>query len=232
VFSPVIAPEVKSLLSIVRDTVTFDPRPLSSLQFIRNMGLVSGFLLTLTLVSTWCGFEITLLTCNLRFGQKIMAWTPHHGETIEPSSTFEGQWDPLELNALLHVRAALLSILALHSSICHTIHNGTTYLDIMGAADLHAHSCGHLRTDALIGTKYQDLAIWARVSLAAISRDPSRDDLFKNWLTVTHLNTWESLQALMEAHLLQDHFFPQTRAFFSAIFCDWANPQCLYLRLL
>jgi hypothetical protein len=52
VFSPVIAPEVKSLLSIVRDTVTFDPRPLSSLQFIRNMGLVSGFLLTLTLVST------------------------------------------------------------------------------------------------------------------------------------------------------------------------------------
>jgi hypothetical protein len=47
VFGPVIAPEVKSLLSIVRDTAHFDPRPLSSLQFIRNQGLVSNFLLTL-----------------------------------------------------------------------------------------------------------------------------------------------------------------------------------------
>jgi hypothetical protein len=152
-----------------------------------------------------------------------MAWTPHHGETIEPSSTFEGQWDPLELNALLHVRAAILSILALHSSICHAIHKATTYLDIMGAADLHAHSCGHLRTDALIGTKYQDLAIWARVSLAAISRDPSRDGLFQNWLSVTHLDSWESLRAVMEVHLLQDEFFPQTRGFFNALFFDAAN---------
>lgn len=147
-----------------------------------------------------------------------MAWTPHHGETVEPTSTFEGQWDPLELNALLHVRAAILMIIALHSSICHTIHNATTYLDIMGAADLHAHSCIHLRTDALIGTRYQDIAIWARVSLAAISRDPSRDGLFKNWLKVARLDSWNALRAVMEDHLLQDEFFPQTRAFFDALF--------------
>ena len=149
-----------------------------------------------------------------------MAWTPHHGETIEPSSTFEGQWDPFELNALLHVRAAILSIIALHSSICHAMHRATTYIDIMGAADLHAHSCGHLRTDALIGTKYQDVAIWARVSLAAISRDSSRDNLFNNWLTVTHLDTWKSLRAVMAAHLLQDEFVPQTQGFFNAVLCD------------
>lgn len=42
VFSPVVLPEVKSLLSIVRDTASFDSRPLSSLQFIRNQGLVSA----------------------------------------------------------------------------------------------------------------------------------------------------------------------------------------------
>ena len=72
--------------------------------------------------------------------QKALAWTPHHAETIEPSLTFEGQWDPLELNALLHARAAILGIIALHSSICHAMHKATTYLDIMGAADMHAHS--------------------------------------------------------------------------------------------
>ena len=44
VFSPVVIPEVKSLLSIIRDTAQFDPRPLGSLQFIRNQGLVSSSL--------------------------------------------------------------------------------------------------------------------------------------------------------------------------------------------
>jgi hypothetical protein len=88
----------------------------------------------------------------------------------------------------------------------------------MSAADLHAHSCLHLRTDALIGTRYQDLAIWARVSLAAISRDPSRDHLFRNWLTIARLDTWDALRTVMEAHLLQDEFFPQTRAFFNDLF--------------
>lgn len=90
----------------------------------------------------------------------------------------------------------------------------------MGAADVHAQSCVHLRTDALIGTKYQDVAIWARVALAAISRDPSRDELFRNWLTVRRLDTWESLRAVMENHLLQDAFFPQVRELFDAIFRD------------
>jgi len=41
VFSPVVVPEVRSLLSIIRDTAQFDPRPPSALQFIRNQGLVS-----------------------------------------------------------------------------------------------------------------------------------------------------------------------------------------------
>lgn len=41
VFSPVVVPEVRSLLSIIRDTAHFDPRPPPALQFIRNQGLVS-----------------------------------------------------------------------------------------------------------------------------------------------------------------------------------------------
>lgn len=194
VFSPVLAPEVKSLLSIVRDTARFDPRAPGALQFIRNQGL------------------------------KALSWTPHHGESVEPSSTFEGQWDPLELIALLHVRAAILGIIAIHSHICHTMHQATTYLDIMAAADVHAHSCGHLKTDALIGTKFQWVAIWARVSLAAISRDPSRDGLFKHWFAITSLNTWKALRDVMEYHLLQDAFHTQTRTLFHEISQDVDHP--------
>lgn len=41
VFAPVVIPEVRSLLSIIRDTAHFDPRVHGALQFIRNQGLVS-----------------------------------------------------------------------------------------------------------------------------------------------------------------------------------------------
>jgi len=187
VFSPVFAPEVKSLFAIVRDTTHFDPRQPGSLQFIRNQGL------------------------------KTISWTPHHGESIEPSATFEGHWDAAELTALLHVRAATLIILCRHSHLCHNMYKAKTYLDIMGAADVHAMSCIHLDTDSLIGTKYQYAAVWARVTLAAISRDPSRDPLFIPWLKATGLTTWDSLRSVMESHLLQDVFYPQTREFFDTL---------------
>jgi hypothetical protein len=187
VFSPVYAPEVKSLLAIVRDTTHYDPRAPGALEFIRNQGL------------------------------KTMSWTPHHGESIEPLSTFEGRWDVAELTALLHVRAATLIILCRHSYLCHNMYKAKSYLDIMGAADVHAMSCIHLNTDSLIGTKYQYAAVWARVTLGAISRDPSRDALFIPWLKATGLTTWDSLRSVMESHLLQDVFYPQTRDFFDTL---------------
>jgi hypothetical protein len=187
VFSPVLAPEVKSLFAIVRDTAHYDIRKPGSLQFIRNQGL------------------------------KAVSWSPHHGESFEPSSTFEGHWDALELTALLHVRAAVLCIICLHSHLCHNMYTATTYLDIMGAADVHAASCIHLNTDSLMGTKYQYTAVWARVALAAICRDPSRDALFIPWLKATGLTTWDSLSSVMESHLLQESFYPQTRAFFDTL---------------
>jgi hypothetical protein len=187
VFSPVLAPEVKSLLAIVRDTTHYDPRAPGALEFVRNQGL------------------------------KTMSWTPHHGESIEPSSTFEGHWDVAELTALLHVRAATLIILCRHSYLCHNMYKAKSYLDIMAAADVHAMSCIHLNTDSLIGTKYQYAAVWARVALGAISRDPSRDALFIPWLKATGLTTWDSLRSVMESHLLQDVFYPQTRDFFDTL---------------
>jgi len=187
VFSPVLAPEVKSLLAIIRDTTHYDIRKPGSLQFIRNQGL------------------------------KTVSWSPHHDESFEPPSTFEGHWDGTELTALLHVRAAILGVICLHSHLCHEMYKATTYLDIMGAADVHAASCFHLDTDSLMGTKYQYAAVWSRVTLAAISRDPSRDALFIPWLKATGLTTWDSLRSVMESHLLQDVFYPQTRAFFDIL---------------
>lgn len=187
VFAPAVAPEVKSLLSIIRDLIAFDPEPLENLPRIRNLGLMT------------------------------MSWSPHHGESFEPSETFEGHWDPAELIALLHVRAAVLSIVAINSHICHTRHWAKSYLDIMGAADVHAYSCGHLRTDALIGTKYQYAAVWARFAIASVSRDPSRDAWLVQWLKATNIRTWESLRALMSQHILRDEFETQARILFDAI---------------
>lgn len=187
VFSPALAPEIKSLLSIIRDILNFDPGPSESLPVIRNLGL------------------------------KTLAWTPHHADSFEPSSTFEDFWDPEELNALLHVRAAVLGIVALNSHICHTTHKAKTYLDILGAADVHAASCAHLRTEALIGTKYQYAAVWARMTLAATSRDPARESWYVPWLKAVNVRTWDSLRALMKAHMLRDEFAPQLRTVFDAI---------------
>lgn len=187
VFAPALAPEVKSLLSIARDLTIYDPTPPASLPIIRNLGL------------------------------KALAWTPHHAESFEPTSTFEAFWEPAELNALLHVRAAFLGIIALNSHICHTTHKAKTYLDIMGAADVHAASCAHLRTDALIGTKYQYAAVWTRMTLAAISRDPSRDSWLAKWLKAIDIKTWDGLRGLMEAHMLRDEFLPQLRTVFDGV---------------
>lgn len=176
IFSPALAPEVKSLLSIVRDISVFDPEPPPSLPAIRNLGL------------------------------KALAWTPHHSESYEPSSTFEEFWDAAELNALLHVRAAVLGIVALNSHICHTRHKAKTYLDIMGAADVHAASCAHLRTPALIGTKHQHAAVWARLALAAVSRDPEGEGWYVDWLKAVGVRSWEGLRALMGRHVLREEF--------------------------
>lgn len=191
VFSPALAPEVKSLLSITRDTYWFDPRPPENLFFIRNLGL------------------------------KTMTWTPHHTESVEPSDTFEGHWDEAELNALLHLRAADLIVVALWSHVCHTMHSAKSYLDIMGAANVHAHSCIHLRTDSLIGTKYQYAAVWARIILSSIAPNHERDlPLIRGWLAAININTWEGVLDFMKAHMLLDVFAPQIRSLYDALAQD------------
>ena len=146
-----------------------------------------------------------------------MAWTPHHSQSVQSSATFEEVWDTAELNALLHVRAALLSIVALNSHICHDLHQATSYLDIMGAADVNAHSCKHLRTPALLGTRYQYAALWARLVLASISRNSTDAWSLRTWLHEIEVSTRMQLEVLMSRHLLMSSFRERSRKLFDEL---------------
>ncbi|KAF2754665.1 hypothetical protein EJ05DRAFT_488830 [Pseudovirgaria hyperparasitica] len=139
-------------------------------------------------------------------GLQTISWTPHHSDTLVPSPTFEGAWEQQELIALYHLRAALISIVALHSYHAHTLHNAVSYLDIMHATLIHAQSCQHLRTQSLIGTRYQSMALWARYVLCSISEVPGSETLLRHWLIGAGITTWEQISSLLRAHLFLGTF--------------------------
>lgn len=164
-------PEVLSLLSIARATIDHKIDMPNAVSNIRGLGL------------------------------QCMSWTPHHSVSVKPWPTFEADWDPEEMNALYHVRAAVLAIIAVHSYDAHTHHKAKTYLDIMGAADVHAFSCHHLRSAALIPTKYKWLVLWARFTLLAISRTSGHDPMVKQWMAELQVASWEDMKSILEAHV-------------------------------
>lgn len=150
-------------------------------------------------------------------GLQAMAWTPHHSESTIPAPSFELAWNKIELNALYHARAATLSIISLHAHIAHSMHNAVTYLNILGAANVHAHSCQHLRTPALMGTRFAYLAIWARFTICAISPGSTPNHLLKQWLKELHIKTWVQMKVILEAHLFLDAFAVQAQTLFEEL---------------
>lgn len=182
-----VHPEVASLICLIRETIHFDPHAKDALAQIRGLGL------------------------------QIISWTPHHHGTVVPLNALEYGWDATELNALLHVRAALVSIVALHSHICHSIHRATSYLNIMQAVDVHADLCNQLSMNALIGTKFQDVAVCARVVIASISRDSTFDGLLREWLASLSITSWPEREGMMETYALLDTFRASCRDLFHAL---------------
>ena len=164
--------EVLSLLSLVREALDYDVSATNAVTHIRGLGL------------------------------QCISWTPHHSVSVKPWPNFEADWDPDEVNALYHVRAAVLSVLANHSYDAHTLHKAKSYLDIRGAVDVHAFSCHHLRSDALMSTKFNWLVLWARFTLLAISRSSGHDVLVKRWMAELQVASWEDMKSILEAHVL------------------------------
>lgn len=174
-------PEVLSLLSMVRATLDYDINAPNAVTHIRGLGL------------------------------QCISWTPHHSVSVKPWPNFEAAWDPDEVNALYHVRAAMLSIMAKHSFDAHTQHKAKSYLDIMGAADVHAFSCHHLRSDALMSTKYKWLVLWARFTLLAVSRTSGHDAIVKLWMAELQVASWEDMKSILEAHVFPSNTAERSR---------------------
>ncbi|KAI7360205.1 hypothetical protein KC320_g168 [Hortaea werneckii] len=156
---------------------------------------VRSLLMLIAIVNAFKPNDLSMMPARRKLGLEILAWSPTHTISAGPVPWAEESYDQLELNALYHARAALISI------------NGTIYrktldtlkiammFQIQAALDVHCVSCQHLNTDALLGTKYEELAFWSRFTLCAISRDPDRDGYIKRLLHALRLDSWEKVKA-------------------------------------
>lgn len=139
-----------------------------------------------------------------RLGLEAMAWGPSHSLGIEPSPADEATWDQMELNALYHVRSALISAAGVLLQTTLDIHHEKSAMDLQAGLDVHTTACQHLRSEELMGTKYQEVALWTRFTLCAMSPFalfPGRDELLKSYLMRQGIETWEQLRSILERHL-------------------------------
>lgn len=134
-----------------------------------------------------------------------MAWSPSHTLGHDPGNmpcvAYEETWDGKELWALYHIRAALVSLTGCFGIAAHSAHNVQWVGDIAPGLEVHTNSCIHLRTEDLMGGRYQEIALWAQFTMCSISRVPSRDRQLRRWMACCGIETWPQMQALLDRHL-------------------------------
>lgn len=133
-----------------------------------------------------------------------MAWGPSHSIRCEIDPANEESWDQLELNALYHIRAVNISINGVYMQATLHAHNSELGMNLEAGLAIHTESCKHLNSEALMGTKFQEVALWARFILCAISREPSSDRLLRSFLHLQGIRNWIQLRALLERHLYSE----------------------------
>lgn len=180
-------PEARSLLAIVAHTARHDPKARDEVARLRKLGLEN------------------------------MAWSPTHTRTYEAQPELEDQIDPLELSALYHIRAANIPIIGYMLKATMAAHNMNWPFDLDSALWIHTSSCVHLKTEALMDTEYQDIALWAKFTLCATARDPSQDSDLAQLLDRSGITTWKSLKARLEGLLYHEMFDTRFSAFFDVV---------------
>lgn len=135
-----------------------------------------------------------------------MAWSPTHTLSHNPADmpcqAYEQTWDGQELWALYHIRAALLSLTSHFATAAHKAHNVQwTMGENAPGLEVHANNCRHLRTDDLMGGKFQDLALWAQFTICSTSRIANRDDKFRKWIRCCGITSWPEMKDLLGRHL-------------------------------
>lgn len=153
-----------------------------------------------------------------QLGLEIIAWNPTHTLSVSAVESVEQAWDQLELTALYHLRAALISINGVLLQLCMDTHGVPSLFNMQLGMDVHCMSCQHLNTLALMGTKYQEIGFWARYILCSISRDPDRDDFIRYLIQELELATWEDIRAVLEKHMdLEPSFTKKCKDFYQIL---------------
>lgn len=133
-----------------------------------------------------------------------MAWSPSHTLSHNPGDmpcvAYEETWDGQELWALYHIRAALVSLTGHFGIAAHSFHKVHWSGDIAPGLEVHTNNCRHLRTEDLMGGRYQEIALWAQFTMCSISRVASRDAQLKRWIKLCGVEDWPQMQALLERH--------------------------------
>ncbi|KAK5115048.1 hypothetical protein LTR62_001745 [Meristemomyces frigidus] len=133
-----------------------------------------------------------------------MSWSPTHTHGYENVLDFEDEYEPLVLSALYHIRAANITICGILLQHTMDIHNITWNFDMRGGMAIHTSSCRHLQTEMLMGTRFEYIAIWARFSLCAVSRDEEQDAMLIGMLQRLNVRTWSHLKAILSCFLYEE----------------------------
>ncbi|KAK0264229.1 hypothetical protein LTS09_001707 [Friedmanniomyces endolithicus] len=133
-----------------------------------------------------------------RIALENMAWSPTHTHGYEPRPDLEDQYDSLELSALYHIRAVQISICGVLLQEAMDMHGVTWSFDLHGGLHVHTQSCQHLRTETLIGTKYQDIALWSRFVLCSLARAPAQDVFLTRVLKRLDVKSFVQLRTILE----------------------------------
>ncbi|KAI4828122.1 hypothetical protein E4T44_09833 [Aureobasidium sp. EXF-8845] len=166
---PTDRPEALSLLSTVTNCATLDYTAKNSIANMRKLVI------------------------------EIMSWSASHSVSVTPNVNYENQWDNLQLNACHHIRSAMISANAPVMEACLRAHNASWELDVQAGIDIHADSCRHSKTHELIGTRYHDLAIWAKMTLNSHATPTQSGDEHMNAIMKhSGIAGWEQMESLLE----------------------------------
>ncbi|KAF2767251.1 hypothetical protein EJ03DRAFT_160101 [Teratosphaeria nubilosa] len=141
------------------------------------------------------------INAKRKLGMEIIAWHPCHTQSCTTVPSIEEAYDQLELIALYHVRAALISINGALLQHCYDLQKYPTTFDMYLALDVHCMSCQHLNTESLLGTKFEEVAFWTRYTLCAISRDPDRDEYIRYLMVRLRMDSWEKVNTVLNRHM-------------------------------
>lgn len=161
-------PESRSLLAIAFRISIFDPYDLESIPTIRKL-CIDG-----------------------------IAWSPSHTKGIVPLAAYEDSRHDLPLSTLYHIRAACISLNGILLRIASDHHGIPCLADIEDALFAHSVSCRRLPTKILMGTEFQNIALWSRFFVCVAARDTGSDDLLRELMAGSKINSFGQLEQLFD----------------------------------